>query len=187
MPTTITGTSISVPSGGITRGSLPSGSVIQTQYVSSATRVTSNAGTFTEPSTNYRVTITPTSTTSVIILRYFIPSGFVSSYQPYYVHKTRAFRMVSGTKSYNITSSGTNNSNRPGHSGITLRPSNGYDGNDPFFLAFDAIDIPGTTSAVTYGFEFASGGGTLSFGYMGPDVAYGYDTNVTITAMEVAA
>jgi hypothetical protein len=60
MPTTITGTSISVPGGGITRGSLPSGSVIQTQITTSSTRVGAYAASFAEASSNYRVTITHT-------------------------------------------------------------------------------------------------------------------------------
>ena len=187
MPTTITGTSIDVPNRGLTTSSLPVGSVVQVKYTSSATRSSIAAGAFAEVNTNYRVAITPKSSTNVIVLRYYIPTSPYSGYQPYWVHRIRAFRMVGGTKAYNLTSSGANNGNRPGIAGINFRSSNGYDANDPTYVAFDALDVAGTTSEITYGFEAAPGGGTVYFGYSGNNDTWGFDTNILITAMEVAA
>lgn len=187
MPTLITGTSIDVPNRGLTSSSLPAGSVVQVKYTSSSTRVGLSAASFTEPSTAYRVAITPKSSTNVIVLRYYIPTSPYSGYQPYWIHRIRAFRMVGGTKAYNLTSAGSTNGNRPGITGLNFRSNNGYDLNDPTYVAFDALDVAGTTSEITYGFEAHPASGTMYFGYSGNNDTWGFDTNILITAMEVAA
>jgi hypothetical protein len=168
------------------------GGILQTAYVSSTTRTSADFGanTWGEPSTDYRVTITPSSSSSYFIIRYFIPANDGGSWQPNTIFMVRAFRLVSGTKTYSLTSAGTQNSNRVGIAGYTTRPSNGYDGNDPMVLEWQVVDFPSTTSAVTYGFEFkreAGGTGTAYFGYsQGNDSSWGFDANPTIIVQEIA-
>ena len=166
-----------------------SGSVLQTQYVSSGTRTTVNSTSFTEPSTAYRVDITPNSTSSYIVLYYYIPLNPGGSYASNTIFSIRAFRSVGGSKTYSLTSAGTTNGSRNVMSGITFRPP-GYDMNDPTTQNFIVVDAPATTSTCTYGFEImreTGGTGTLSIGYSTNDSSiWGFDTDIVIVAQEIA-
>lgn len=161
---------------------------IQTKYVSSSTRTTVNSTSFTEPSTNYRVSITPRFSNSLIFLHYYIPVNPGANYQSNTIYSFRAFRSVGGTKSYSLTSAGTSNGNRNVISGITIRPP-GYDVNDPMWINFVSLDLPGTTSNCEYGFECmreTGGTGTLYFGYSSSDsTIFGFDTDILIVAQEI--
>ena len=66
-----------------------------------------------EPSADYRVTITPAATDSLIKLRFMLPlnSGIAWENRP--PQTMRAFRMVSGVKSYSLTSTASALGSRP--------------------------------------------------------------------------
>jgi hypothetical protein len=83
-------------------------------YTSSATRstVTQNIN-FYEPSTDYRVTITPAATDSLIKLRFMIPFNPGHTYCNHCCQSMRAFRMVAGVKSYSLTSTASAHGSRP--------------------------------------------------------------------------
>jgi hypothetical protein len=123
-----------------------------------------------------------------LCLNYYIPVNPGASYQANTIFSFRAFRSVGGTKSYSLTSSGTTNGARNVLSGMTIRPP-GYDVNDPMWVNFFALDLPGTTSACEYGFECmreTGGTGVLYFGYSSGDSAvWGYDTDILIVAQEI--
>lgn len=162
------------------------GSVIQTQYVSSSTRVSTTHTTFTEPSTAYRVAITPSSTSNMILLRYFIPMQVSSASNV--LQLFRAFRSVGGTKNYSLTSAGSTSGSRNVIAGMMNRPWNGYDGNDALNWQVDVVDFPSTTSEVTYGFETKpESTNTTYFGYTASDNAtWGFDADIVIIAQEIA-
>lgn len=172
---------------GITRGSMPAGSVIQTQYVASGTRVSTTYSGWNEPSTAYRVAITPTSTSSMILLRYFVPAQVNSASN--ILQLFRAFRIVGGgSKDYALTSRGSTNGNRHLIAGMMIRPSNGYDLNDALTWQVEVVDFPNTTSAVTYGFETnPEGGNTTYYGYTASDNGtWGFDADIVVVAQEIA-
>lgn len=177
-----------LPSRAISDGS--SRSVLQTKYVSSGTRTTVNSTSFVEASTDYRLTITPSNTTNVIMLNYFIPMNPGANYQSNTIYSIRAFRIISGSTSYSLTSAGSTNGSRNPIAGQVIRPV-GYDLNDPMFANFIVIDAPNTTSQCTYGFEVkreGGGTGTLYFGYsMADNDIFGYDTDIVIFAQEFIA
>lgn len=163
------------------------GTPIQVQYVASTTRTTVNSTSFVEPSTNYRVSITPRFANSMIMLSYFIPANAAG--QANTIYTLRAFRIISGTTSYALTSAGVANGSRNPIAGSTYRPLNGYDGNDPMPMMFNAVDFPNTTNTCTYGFEFkreTGGTGTVYFGYsQGDNSDWGFDADILITATEI--
>lgn len=164
-----------------------SGSVVQTQYVSSGTRVsTSHSGSFAEPSSNYRVTITPTSASSMIILTFYVPLNQASASNILTV--MRSFRSVGGTKAYNLTSAGSTLGSRNVIAGGVFRPTNGYDNNDMDMKSWTVIDFPGTTSAVSYGFETKpEGTNTTYWGYsQGDNGTWGWDSDIVIIAQEIS-
>jgi hypothetical protein len=164
-----------------------SGSVVQTQYVSSGTRVsTTHSGSFAEPSSNYRVTITPTSASSMIILTFYVPLNQQSAAN--ILTTLRAFRSIGGTKSYTLTSAGNTNGSRAVVAGGVFRPQNGYDNNDMDMKTWTVIDFPNTTSAVSYGFESKpENTNTTYWGYSGGDsTAWGWDADIVIVAQEIA-
>jgi hypothetical protein len=166
---------------------LANGCPVQVQYTSSGTRTTVDSTSFVEPSTSYRVAITPKSTSSMIRLRFFIPTNADGASNTIYT--LRLFRIISGTTSYALTSAGSSNGSRNVIAGSTFRPLNGYDGNDPMPMIIDAVDFPNTTSTCTYGFEFkreTGGGGTVHFGKSNGDNSnWGFDADILIIAEEI--
>jgi hypothetical protein len=167
-------------------GSLRS-TVLQTQYVASGTRVQTTHTTMQEPSTAYRVTITPQFASSMILLTYHLPFNQNSSQNVICV--MRAFRIIGGgSKQYNLTSSGASNGSRQVVAGGAWRPGNGYDNNDQQTETFTIIDFPNTTSSIVYGFETRpESANTTSWGYTATDTgSWGYDTDIVITAQEIA-
>lgn len=161
--------------------------ILQTQYVASGTRTsTTHSGSFAEPSTSYRVSITPYFSNSMILVNYYIPLNQSSAANILTV--MRSFRSVGGTKNYSPTSAGASNGSRNVIAGGTFRPQNGYDGNDMDMKSWQVVDFPGTTSAVTYGFESKpEGGNTTYWGYSGGDTSlWGWDSDIVIVAQEIA-
>lgn len=162
--------------------------VIQTQYVSSATRTTVNSTSFIEASSNYRVSITPRFTTSLIYLTYYIPVNPGASWQQNTIYSFRAFRSIGGSKVYTLINSGNTNGSRQVFAGRTIRPP-GYDGNDPMWAFFVALDSPGSLSTCEYGFECmreTGGTGVLYFGYSaGDNSTWGFDSDIVIMAQEI--
>jgi hypothetical protein len=163
------------------------GSVVQTQYLSSATRVATTHTGWAEPSTAYRISITPTSTGSMIILRFFVACQVNSAQNV--LQLFRAFRTVGGgANNYALTSAGTTNGSRHVIAGHSNRPWNGYDSNDVMNWMVEVIDFPGTTSTCTYGFETnPEAGNSTYFGYTNSNSGvWGFDTDIVIVAQEIA-
>ena len=158
---------------------------------SSISRVTLNTTSLTEANSSYRVAINPFSTSSKIKVTYFIPGNLGGSWAANTIYTYRAFRIIaSGSKTYDLGSSGYAHQSRQDIAGMTDRPHNGFDGNDPTTTMFVVWDAPNTTSTCTYGFEWkreTGGGGTMYFGYsQGNGSNWGFDTDVTLIAEEVS-
>lgn len=161
------------------------GAVIQTQYVASGTRVSTTHTSWVEPSTAYRVTITPQYSNSMILLTYYLPLNQVSAANILTV--LRAFRSVGGTKTYSLTSAGGGLGSRNSVAGGVFRPQNGYDSNDQDMKIWTVVDYPGTTSTIEYGFESRpEGGNTTYWGYSNSDNGtWGFDSDIVIVAQEI--
>jgi hypothetical protein len=161
--------------------------VLQTQYVASTARVSTTHTSFQEPSTSYRVSITPQFSNSMILLSYFIPFNQQSAANILTV--IRAFRIIgSGAKSFALSSAGVVNGSRWPIAGGVIRPGNGVDSNDMNKETITAYDFPATTDVCTYGFEtFPEGGNTTHFGFSGSNNGtWGFDADIVIVAQEIA-
>jgi hypothetical protein len=164
------------------------GKVLQQVVKRSTTLASLNTTTYTEASSDYRVSITPVSASSRIYLRYCIPvnpSGGVNV-----IMHTRAWKF--SPSSVAPTSDGGNFNgnlgNRAAASGA-FRPY-GYDTNDPDTWVFEAYDDPGSTSTQQYGFLYkreTGGTNTVYFVHSsGNTSSYGWMAPVIIIATEIA-
>lgn len=164
---------------------------IQTKVTYSTTKIAwSTNSSWIELSTDYRVTITPTYSNSVMVVNYYLPMNIYWSGGSNCLHVFRAFRSVGGTKSYALSSAGGQvGSARYPVAGHMFRPP-GYDYNDGQSENITAIDLPGTTNPVTYGFEMlqeASNAPTNYMGYSASDNStWGFSSTIVIVAQEIA-
>ena len=91
-----------------------------------ATYASSLTNTFAEVSTDYRVSITPSFSNSMIVVTYFIPFNIQWTGGSNCLKVFRAFRDVGGTKNYSVSSQGGALSNRLQVAGLGYR-AQGYD------------------------------------------------------------
>ena len=167
-------------------GIFPAGHVLQVQYTSSSSRVSTTHTSWTEPSTGYRVTITPQYSNSMIQIVYQMCFNYGAASNV--LAGLRAFRIISGgSKSYALTSAGQSGGSRNLIAGGVIRPGNGYDNNDMNIEPIHAIDYPASTGVCQYGFESKPEGGNTSYwGYSSSNNStWGWDADIVITAMEV--
>jgi hypothetical protein len=154
----------SLASGVPSAAKLPAGSVLQVvNYSTVGTGVSTTSTSFV--TTGYSVTITPTSSSSKILVlvnsNLYTPQNDGSLFTIY-----RGGTNVAGTGLYALTGSYGSNSN------LVLPVSMQY------------LDSPATTSATTYTVYYRTSSGTLYFGFAsGGSVAMG----INITALEIAA
>jgi hypothetical protein len=172
-------------SGAVTQAKLGVGAVVQTQVLSSTAQVSIAPGnTLTEVSSSHRVSITPVYSNSLIVVTYHIPWSW-TSWAANYVCRVSAKRWISGSVG-DLSSVGTTNGSRIRIAGHAVRPSNGYDGNDMNWYSFTTMDLPGTTSAVQYGYYVSTEAGTMVYGYSGNNGAgFNWSSTVQITAQEI--
>ena len=171
---------------GLTSSQMSTGSVLQVVSATGSTRVSTTHTSWTEPSTNYRVSITPQFSNSMIVLNYHIVFNQMSAAN--ILTGLRVFRTINGgSKSYALTSAGNSNGSRHAIAGGYIRPGNGYDTNDMNIEPVHAIDYPGSTGVCVYGFEsFPEGTNTTYWGYSGSNNgSWGWDADIVITATEV--
>jgi len=172
---------------------LPAGTVLQVQYTNSTTRASSTTQTTqTEISTAYRVSITPIRSNSLIVISYFVPMGANGSWSSNFLCDYSAVRMPAGsalnTNISFISATGSSNGARKRLAGSAMRSSNGFDLNDQLTWSMTTLDLPGSTSALQYGFTWGGeGGGPVIFGQTSSnDGSWAYDANIVIIATEVA-
>lgn len=165
--------------------------VLQTKITNSATYTSVSAvQTWTEVSTDYRVSITPRFTNSLIIIQYYLPINIYTN-GANCLKLIRGFRIVGGgSKDYALSSRGTTQGSRHAIAGHAFRKLNGYDYNDQQAEHLLIYDAPNTTSAVTYGFEYyqeSSASSTDYFGYSNDNNGtWGYSSRIIIVAQEIA-
>lgn len=202
---TVTSTSTDpVPAGSITTATLNSaaatlakmsfsaGQIVQTQYLNSTVRTSlSCTNTYAEPSSSYRVSITPVYSSSLMLISYHVPISFPTWPAPNYIIRYNAVRFVSGSPQ-TISSSGNQSysgATRASLAGYSTRASNGNNGSDGSNFTCTLIDLPGTTSAIQYGFQVATEGSnnqTLGFGYsVDQGSGNSMDSNIIIIVQEI--
>ena len=172
----------------------PAGHVIQTKATYSDTKSSVSSSTtnsFTEPSTDYRVTISPKFQNSMMIATYYIPINIsATAGNANCIKLLRAFRIIgSGSKEYDLSSRGGVSPQRQQIAGHGFRKLNGHDHNDQQAEQITVIDYPDTTSSLVYGFEYFQEGSNPStdyFGYSAYHTAWGYSSRVIITVQEIA-
>lgn len=142
--------------------------------------------TFTEPNSDYRVSITPKRSDSVICLQFHVFTNNRMASNTLFQMRTRKY----------TSGSGVSISSQSGGLGSRLtadfgaRPGNGYDGNDQFYCYWFCYDIPNSTATQTYGFDYrreTGGSGTQYFGYtQGDNSNWGIHSPILIIAEEMA-
>lgn len=171
--TNISGSAGSVAGSGITgsrgipKAAMPAGTVLQ--VVSSATTSTTSTTSSTMVSTGFSATITPTSSSSTILI--LIDIGAVGANQ------TASFCIARGSTLLGRSAAGTGVN---GGSVLTINAAGGA-----WSSSLSYLDSPATTSATTYTLYFASDTGTVTVNKRVSDSYIGATT--TITLMEVAA
>jgi len=171
------GTSTTVPS-----SKLSSGTVLQVVQSELGSTVTKTPGVDTTVDSGLSATITPSSTSSKILVQYSIYLGQTSGYNAW----TRIVR--GSTEIGNATAEGTN---RPaGNAAVTAYSG----GNDTFHIMYAGnsfLDSPNTTSATTYKIQIGSYGSNnvyVNRSHSFQDSSSGYDAIPlsTITLTEIA-
>ena len=182
----------SLTTGTLPYSAFPAGTVIQTQYCNAAVNTSATTQTTqTEISTSYRVAITPIYSNSLIVLHYFVPCGCNGSWSANWLVDYSAVRMPSGsalnTSLSFVSSTGDSNGARKRLAGSATRSQNGYDYNDQLTWNLTALDFPGSTAAVQYGFTWGGeGGGPVIFGQTNSnDGAWAYSARIVIVAQEI--
>lgn len=180
-------------SGQVPNINLPPGTVLQVQVCNASVNTSATTqSSQTELNTNYRVSITPQRSNSLILLEYFVPMGANGSWSANWLVDYGAIRMPSGsalnTNLSNVSSVGNANGARKTLAGSAQRSSNGYDLNDQLTWNLTALDYPGTTSALQYGFTWGGeGGGPIIVGQTSSnDGNWAYSARVVIVATEIA-
>jgi hypothetical protein len=172
---------------------LPAGSVLQTVATYSDTKSSTNtSNAFVELSTDYRVTLTPTSASSMILVNYYIPINITApTGSGNCIKLLRGFRIVGGgSKDSAVSSRGGASGSRFQIAGHAFRKLNGHDLNDQQAESFVVVDFPNTTSAVTYGFEYFQETSSASTDHFGRSNAgstgWPYSSRIIIVAQEIA-
>lgn len=193
----ITSSQISSVAGSTITGTLPysafpAGTVIQTQYCNTGTTTTATTQSVqTELNTAYRVAITPIYSNSLIVLHYFVPMGANGTWSSNWIVDYSAVRMPSGsalnTSLSFISSTGPANGARKRLAGSATRSQNGFDQNDQLTWNLTALDFPGSTSAVQYGFTWGGeGAGAIVVGTTtSNDGTWAFSGNIVIVAQEI--
>ena len=182
----------SLTTGTLPYSAFPAGTVIQTQYCNTSTTTTATTQSAqTELNTAYRVAITPIYSNSLIVLYYFVPMGANGTWAENWLVDYSAVRMPSGsalnTSISFISSAGPSNGTRKRLAGSATRSQNGFDQNDQLTWNLTALDFPGSTSAVQYGFTWGGeGAGAIVVGRTNSDNGtWGYSANIVIVAQEI--
>lgn len=163
------------------------GAVLQEVTGLSKVFSTHNSTSWSEAHNSYRVTITPKSSSSQIVLQYYVP------YNP-----TGAANILHGFKAVRSTDGGSTFTDglwgwgdalgvRLRLSGGFTRSSNGFDANDINMQNWISVDRPAVTTACIYGFHMKSEGTNACYiNHSNSDNSnWGFTGAVVIRAMEV--
>ena len=160
------------------------GNVIQTVVVKTDTTASLNTTSFTEASTDYRVSITPINAANRIFLTMYTSGTMNGSNNT--VFMTQIMKFTSGSAEA-ITSTAPDGTRH--RADYVARPSNGQDANDTYFMRMLGFDDPASTSQQTYGFRYRrenGGSGSIFFGQSeDANVSYSSRTPVILLAQEV--
>ena len=160
------------------------GNVIQTVVVKTDTAAGLNTTSFTEASSDYRVSITPINAANRIFITMTTAGTMNGANNTIFMARIQKF--TSGSAA-DITSSAVDgNRNKADY---VARPNNGQDANDVYHMILHGYDEPASTSQQTYGFTYrreSGGDGTIFFGHSeDSDVSYSSRTATILTAQEV--
>lgn len=134
------------------------GAILQEVTVTSKTFSTHNSTSWSEAHSSYRVTITPKSNSSQIVLQYYVPYSPTGAAN--ILHGFKAVRSTDGGSTFTDGLWGWGNAlgSRQRISGGFTRSSNGFDANDMNMQNWISVDRPGVTTACIYGFHMKSEG-----------------------------
>lgn len=161
------------------------GSIVQQQTRSTVTYMTINpVNNWTEVHSNFRISITPKFSNSIIVVQYAIPFNPTGAANILFGFKP--FRLI-GSTYYDFSTTGGALNNRNLLQSAFARSNNGYDVNDQNQYTLLGVDAPNTTSTCTYGFYYSSEGSnnTLFCHSNGNNSNWGWTAPVHIIATEI--
>ncbi len=167
---------------------LPVGSVLQVVTMKATTLASQNTTTFSEPTSAYRLSITPKYSNSRIHLTYGFNVNVTGTLSVIYHFRAVRNPVSGGTL---LTSDGGNFDGNLGNRTNMNASIRGpvSDLNDAFFMYFQAWDEPSTTSQVQYGLHGrreTGGEGTIYYNHSSQNQAsFGWMVPFVITAMEI--
>ncbi len=164
---------------------LGAGSIVQQKTRSTVTYFTANpVNNWTEIHSNFRITITPKLSNSIMLLQYAIPFNPKGAANILFGFKP--FRLIGSTYSDFSTTGGALGTRNLLQSAFA-RSNNGFDTNDMNQYTLIGVDSPNTTSACTYGFYYTSEGSntTLFCHSDGNNTQWGWTAPVHIIATEI--
>lgn len=126
---------------------LPTGSILQVSQVTYTDVISATGGTFADIP-NLQITITPTASTSKMLL---IPNFQVGSAGATYQIMFRAYRVVGGTETW--IGASVSSGSRTQTSFVVGQQY--WDNYDILHTSWQYLDSPATTSAITYKFKWA--------------------------------
>jgi hypothetical protein len=163
------------------------GAVLQEVTAISKTFSTHNSTSWSESHSSYRVSITPKSSSSQIVLQYYVPYNPTGAAN--ILHGFKAVRSTDGDTTFTDGIWGWGNAlgSRQRISGGFTRSSNGYDANDMNMQNWISVDRPGVTTACIYGFHMKSEGtnSCLINHTNGNNSTWGWTSAVVIRATEM--
>ncbi|ADD95061.1 hypothetical protein [uncultured phage MedDCM-OCT-S04-C26] len=125
------------------------GNVIQTVVVKSDTTASLNTTSFTEASSDYRVSITPINAANRIFITMSTAGTMNGANNTIFMARIQNF--TSGSAAHITSTGASGNRYRVDY---VARPNNGQDGNDVYHMILFGYDEPASTAQQTYGFTY---------------------------------
>jgi hypothetical protein len=162
------------------------GTVLQKVVTTSNQIVNMNTTTYTEVSPDYRVTITPVSSTSKILVEYSFSANTAMQSNTLF-----SFRVMRDPAGANVILGNPSPSGLRRHAGFMGRPGNGQDANDAIFIDFPSVDSDRPAGVpVTYGLQYrreGGGSGTIYINHSQSNNSdWGFHGQVIMTVTEIA-
>ena len=164
------------------------GEIVQTQIIRNNTITSGNpVNVWNEISSNYRVSITPVYSDSIIKLEYHIPMNPQGATN--ILMAIAPWRSTDGGSTQTRLAQGdsVNLGSRHNLAVSWFRSNNGYDTNDMQNHVVIASEISGTTNTLTYGWHFRSEGSNTTYfcHSAGNNGTWGWMAPVTMIATEI--
>jgi len=162
------------------------GTVVQTRVAETRTLTSLNTTSFAEFGSNFRVSITPKYSNSIMLVEVSFPCNPDGAANLLMLAKPVKFVGGGGAQDLSALGNSNGSANRMAGGG-GFRSNNGYDTNDQNIVTFMGYDIPNSTASHQYGFHYkCEGSQTTRINHSaGSNSAWGYTAPTIIRVTEI--